>query len=231
MSDIDEMTPELRELREHLAALQVLAPPPRLTEIAARGREHRRHRRYVVAGLSAAGAGATAVALAVGLGDGGSASTPVANRTPSPARTAAPTTIRSSSFTLVSNTDGTVTLTIDPTELFEATALQHDLQQDGIPALVTTGKICTSDPAPGDLSQVVTYHEGQPGEDATIVIDPSGLPTGAEVSFGTVPLKLRARAAQFALIDPNAYTCSTGLPPDDPQQPTRGGVYRIGPSN
>jgi hypothetical protein len=44
------------------------------------------------------------------------------------------------SFTLVSNANGTATLTISPKELLDAAALQHGLRQYGIPAPVTSGR-------------------------------------------------------------------------------------------
>lgn len=67
-----------------------------------------------------------------------------------PAAARPPSTIRTVSFTLVSNQNGTATLTINPKELLDAAALQNDLQQDGIPAMVTSGSFCSSDPA-GDF--------------------------------------------------------------------------------
>ena len=71
-----------------------------------------------------------------------------------PART--PGTIRTAAFTLVSNANGTATLTINPKELLDPAALQSDLAQYGIPAKVTSGSLCSSDPAPAGFSQVVS---------------------------------------------------------------------------
>ena len=106
----------------------------------ARGRARRTRRLAGVAGLSVAGA-AAGTALAVGL-------TGVLG----PART--PGTIRTASFTLASNANGTATLTINPKELLDPAALQSDLAQDGIPAKVTSGSFCSSDPHPAGFSQV-----------------------------------------------------------------------------
>jgi hypothetical protein len=150
MSDNDQLTgsAELRALRNSLSGVAV-SDPPRLESITARGRARRRHRRSALAGLSVAGA-AAGTALALGL-------TGVLG----PART--PTTIRTASFTLVSNADGTATLTINPKELLDPTALQSDLAQYGIRAKVTSGSFCSSDPHPVGFAQVVSMQPAGPG--------------------------------------------------------------------
>src|SRR5436190_2057876 len=130
-----------RELRDSLPGVAVPGRP-RLETITARGRAHRRRRRSAVAGLSVAGV-AAGTALALGL-------TGVLG----PARP--PGTIRTASFTLVSNANGTATLTINPKELLDPAALQSDLTQYGIPAKVTSGSFCSSDPHPAGFSQVVS---------------------------------------------------------------------------
>ena len=65
-------------------------------------------------------------------------------------------TIQTAAFTLVSNANGTATLTINPQVLLEPGTLQRDLAQDGIPAMVTVGSFCSSDPAPAGFLQVVS---------------------------------------------------------------------------
>ena len=145
MSGNDQMTDgaELRELRDSLSGV-AMSERPRLETITARGRARRRRRLSAVAGLSVAGA-AAGTALALGL-------TGVLG----PART--PGTIRTASFTLASNSNGTATLTINPKELLDPAALQSDLAQYGIPAKVTSGSFCSSDPHPAGFSQVVSMH-------------------------------------------------------------------------
>jgi hypothetical protein len=242
MSDTDEMTTELRDC---LAGVSV-PPPPRLYEITARGRARRRHRLLAVAGLSVAAAtGATALAVNLSSASG-PAQRPAANqpvgsanhRVGSTVRALPPREIRTVAFTLVRHADGSVTLTIDPTELFDPAGLQNDLEKDGIPAQVTPGKVCSSDPAPGEVSQVVVWHlRAQPGGDDSMTIDPSAMPAGSELSFGTVQLnqdvqfKADVQVAEFTLIDPNAFSCSTTPITDAPGQPDHGGVFRIGPTN
>ena len=130
----DEMSDNevLRAAADSLSALPV-ATPPEVEAIMARGRARRRRRLSAVASVSVAAAAGTALALGL---------TGVLG----PART--PGTIRTVSFTLVSNSDGTATLTINPKELLDPAALQNDLAHYGIPAKVTSGSFCSSDPAP-----------------------------------------------------------------------------------
>ena len=145
----DEMSDNevLRAASDSLSAIP-MASPPDVEAIMARGRARRRHRLSAVAGLSVAAA-AAGTALVLGL-------TGVLG----PARTSG--TIRTASFTLVSNPNGTATLTISPKELLDPAALQSDLVQYGIPAKVTTGSFCSSDPAPTGFSQVVSSHPAGP---------------------------------------------------------------------
>jgi hypothetical protein len=145
----------------------------------------------------------------------------------SPAGT--PGTIRTASFTLASNANGTATLTINPKELLDPAALQSDLAQYGIPAKVTSGSFCSSDPHPAGFSQVVSAPagtgEGTPsGDQPTITIDPSAMPAGAELSVGYFQLTSGEAAgeqqADVVLIDTSSYTC-TSTPPD-PNGPPAG---------
>jgi hypothetical protein len=136
----------------------------------------------------------------------------------------APGTIRTAAFTLVSNSNGTVTLTISPKELLDPAVLQSDLAQYGIPAKVTFGSLCSTDPAPTGFSQVVSsYPAGpstvtpQPVIHPTITIDAAAIPAGTELSVGNFQLTSGEFAGQqqadFVLIDTGSYTCST-TPPD-----------------
>ena len=139
-----------------------------------------------------------------------------------PART--PGTIRTAAFTLVSNANGTATLTINPKELLDPAALQSDLAQFGIPAKVTSGSFCSSDPAPAGFSQVVSGQPAGPstvtpqsGVHPTITIDPAAMPAGTELSVGYFQLSSGTysgeQQADVVLIDTSSYTC-TSTPPD-----------------
>lgn len=195
----------LRAASDSLSGIP-MASPPGVEAIMARGRAHRRHRLSAVAGLSVSAATA-GTALALGLaGVLGPAGTPG--------------TIRAASFTLVSNSDGTATLTLNPNELLDPAALQNDLAQYGIPAKVTTGSFCSSDPHPAGFSQVVSFYPAGPGTatpqsgvQPTITIDPSAMPAGAELSFGYFQLSTGEQQADVVLMNSDSYTC-TSTPPD-----------------
>ena len=206
----DEMSDNevLRAASDSLSRIP-LASAPDSQAIMARGRARRRIRLSKVASLSVAGAAAV-TAVALGL-------TGVIG----PAQT--PGTIRTASFTLVSNSNGTTTLTISPKELLDPAALQADLAQYGIPAKVTTGSMCTSNPAPA-FSQVVSSSPAgpytatpQPVLNPTMTIDPAAMPAGTELSIGNFQLTTGEFAgeqqADIVLIDTSSYTCSS-TPPD-----------------
>jgi hypothetical protein len=138
---MSELNSELRRMADD-AARQ--ARPPAAAEIMRQG-DHRRRRsltRQSLGGLSAAGVVGAGVAL--GLGVTGAA----------PAHSAG--TVTTTAFTLVDNADGTATLTINPNVLLDPSTLQSDLAKDGIPAMVTLGSFCSSDPAPNGIWQVIS---------------------------------------------------------------------------
>ncbi len=206
----DEMSDNevLRAASDSLSAIP-MASPPDVEAIMARGRVRRRRRLSAVAGLSVTAAAGTALALGL---------TGVLG----PARTSG--TIRTAAFTLVSNANGTATLTLSPGELLDPAALQSDLAQYGIPAKVTTGSICSSNPAPAGFSQVVSSYPAGPstatpqnGIHPTITIDPAAMPAGTELSVGNFQLSSGEYSGQqqadLVLIDTSSYTCSS-TPPD-----------------
>jgi hypothetical protein len=166
-SDREELARE--GMRQVTATLQ--ASP----DLTARTYKQHKRQRAGFTGLGIAGA-AAGTGLALGL-------TGVLG----PART--PGTIRTASFTLVSNANGTATLAINPKELLGPAALQSDLAQCGIPAKVTSGSFCSSDPHPAGFSRVVSVDwpsnaSPRSGVRPTITIDPSAMPAGAELSVG-----------------------------------------------
>jgi hypothetical protein len=163
--------------------------------------------RKLGAGIAAATA-AAGVVLGLGLtGAFGSAavSGTGASRTTVPARSTG--TIRTTAFTLVKHANGTVTLTINPGVLLEPSTLQSDLKQDGIPAMVTSGKFCSSDPAPAGFNQVVTSQKPT----HTMTIKPAAMPAGTELGFGYFQLSSGQETAA-GLIDTSSYTCTSTAP-------------------
>jgi len=213
----DEMSENevLRAASKSLSALP-MASPPDVDAIMASGRARRIRRRSGVAGLSVAAAG---TALALGLtGVFGSA----------------PGTIRTMSFTIASNANGTATLTINPKVLLDAAALQSDLRQYGIPAVVTSGSFCSSGFGPAGFSQVVRVypvpgprrHILPPGVHATFTINPAAMPAGAELSFGIFRFSSGEQQTYLMLVNKNSYTCSSTAPS---QLPGSGGEVEFRP--
>jgi hypothetical protein len=210
---VPELTSELQRLADD-AARQ--ARPPAAAEIIRQGDRHRRRSltRQSVGGLSLAGVVGTGVALGLGL-----AGSLPANGT---------ATIRTTAFTLVSNKNGTATLTINANVVFEPGTLQSDLADDGIPAKVTVGSFCSSDPAPAGINQVVSIPKiplselpnpslgSKPKQlpERTMTINPAAMPAGTELSFGNFQLA-NGEQTSYALIDTNSYSC-TSTPPTTP---------------
>ena len=159
----------------------------------------RRGNRRLAASITAAAAAAAAVVL--GLGLSGAIGSAPAHRTG---------TIQTAAFTLVSNANGTATLTLKPGELFDPGTLQRDLRQEGIPARVTVGSFCSSDPTPAGFSQAVSIPV-QRGQGTTVTINPAAIPEGTELSFGTFQLADNRETAA-ALIDSGSYTCTSTAP-------------------
>lgn len=211
MFDDDQLTesPELRELRDSLNGVAMPARPS-LATIEARGRRHRRHRHSGVAGLFVAGAAAGA-AVTVAIAGGGSANQgalPVLT----PAKSHPPREIRTASYTLISDTSGKVKLTIKPGKLFRSAELQSDLARYGIPAKVTKGRLCTSDPEPLGLRKAVSFSVPH----QTLTFDPSRIPAGEELSIGRFRLRLHAQLVQVVLIKTGSFTCTSHVPTDRP---------------
>jgi len=178
--------------------------------------------RRLTAGITAAVA-AGSVVLSLGL-SGGLGS--------SPGRGTG--TIRTAAFTITRNANGTATLTINPQVLFDTSTLQSDLAQYGIPATVTTGSFCSSDPAPGGFSQVVTFSpafQGDSGpqhvQDPTVTINPATMPAGTELSVGTFQVSNGDDTA-LALINTASYTCTSTAPTTPPSS---GALLHMSPAS
>ena len=201
------------ELRRAFARAAADIPEPEQARQRLLQRNYRpgRGHRQLAAGIAVATA-AAAVVLGLGLtGAFGSA--------PAPARGVG--TIRTAAFTLVEHANGTATLTIKPGSILDPDTLQNDLRQNGIPAIVTTGSFCSSDPTPPGFSQVVTGQK-QP---RTITINPAAMPPGTELSFGNFRVAAGPETA-IQLIDTNSYTCTSTAP----TAPPPGGVM-VGPAS
>jgi hypothetical protein len=100
----------------------------------------------------------------------------------------------------------------NPKVLLEPGTLQGDLARDGIPAKVTVGSFCSSDPAPAGLARRV---HPQTRYVRAITINPAAISAGTELSFGNFQLT-NGEQANFALIDKSSYTCTAQATPLQP---------------
>jgi hypothetical protein len=118
-------------------------------------------------------------------------------------------------FSLTSNHNGTVTLTLRPNVPLNPGAIQHALARHGIPALVKFGSYCHSNPAPANNGAVQTYPKLRaypPGErlpTTRVVINRSALAPGTEIGFGFLH---NNRLFVQNIIYDNAHTCATSPP-------------------
>lgn len=219
MSDTEMIdSGELHELRRAVSAIATPDRPP-LESIRSRGRARQRRRRQGAAAAAVAGS-------VVGIAVGASLSSGSAGGVPATTPTTTLGAVRTAAYTLVSHSDGTATLTVALDKSFDPTTLQRDLARAGIPALVTMGRFCSSDPEPAGFSRVVSYDPGnsggpgQPAKSATLTIDPAAMPAGAELSVGDVPVADDVyhgiRQLSFALVDKQNHTCSSATPTTPP---------------
>ena len=163
----------------------------------------RRGNRRLAAGPTAA---ATGAALVLGLCLSGVFS----SASSQPAHNGAQ--VHLAAFSLTSNRNGTVTLTLRPNVPLNPSAIQHALAQHGIPAVVKVGSYCYSNPAPASNGAVQAYPKLRgypPGErlpTTRVVINRSALAPGTEIGFGFLN---HDRLFVQNIIHDNAHTCAT----------------------
>lgn len=211
----DELENELRRTFA-LADAQITVPGQARQRLLQRDYHPRRGNRRLAAGITAA---AAAAALILVLGVSAAIGSAPAHRTG---------TIQTAAFTLVQNANGTATLTINPKVLFEPKTLQRDLEKDHIPAMVTAGSFCSSNPAPPGFPQVMSIPiqpQQQPVKHPTVTINPAAMPAGTELSFGNFQLAT-SQQTSIALIDTASYTCTSTAPTALP--PGGGALLRYG---
>ncbi len=132
---------ELGALRDELSRTPAGEAPP-LEAIVARGRAKRRRRRSGLAGTGVAAAAVLAILFA---SVGGPAKMPSGHKVH----------VNLAAYSVDSNANGTVTVTMAAKQTFDPKALREALAAAGVLAVVRVGKFCrTSDQPPG-FSQVV----------------------------------------------------------------------------
>jgi hypothetical protein len=155
-------------LTDRFSELEMNTP---LEEIYARGRRHRKSRRaartVAACAAVAVAAGVTAVMVA-------------------PARHPVnPVKAQLTAFSISTGANGTSALTLRKGQQYrlDPVALRQALAQHGIPALVTVGKACDSNPEPTGLDQAVTTQR-HPDGSVTLTINPKEMPPASELSIG-----------------------------------------------
>ncbi len=191
-NDNDMLSP----LRESLSGMHMHTP---VDAILHRAAVQRRKRRATL-GATVAASGAAVALVAAGVGSPGHAP---------PAHSSGP---QLAVFTVTSGPGGATSLTLrkgGPWQV-NAAALREALAEHDIPALVTLGKSCDTNPEPAGLDQVITSNRQTDGN-VDVIFDPKALPPGAEISVGLFPAHTK-----FSLINENAALhCAT-----DAGQPT-----------
>ncbi len=195
MNEHDEMTEKtLSALRGGVKTME-LPPPPSVDRIIARG-QARRHRRWSATALAAAVVAGAAITV------------------PLLAHSSNDTTLKLGSkqvqvelagYSINSDTNGTVTITVTNEQSLNPAYMQQVLAQAGVPAVIRVGSFCTTNTLPSGLSQVVQ----QGPQRNVLVITPSAMPEGAELSIGYLP-----DDAAFGLISAGQpMTCNPLVPP------------------
>ena len=196
------------QVRESFSGVRMGTP---VEHILARSRARRRNR---LAGLTAATAATAGAAAAITLTLGAPA--PARSGHPhlgAPAPAASSGSVRLAAFTVTSGPGDSTTLVLRKDTPLDPSALRQALAQHGIPALVTVGSFCRTNPlAPVPFGQVVQPTTLADGSDA-IVINGQAMPSGAELSIAVFPQTVR-----MVLIEKGApFSCFST--PGQPGQP------------
>lgn len=171
MNDVDI----LDKVKKTLPEVHMATP---LEAIVEQGRARRRRSRLARGGLVAA------VVLAISLG-----AFEATGATQSPGRTGVsklghtPVHIQLAGYSINSNSEGTVTIRFTDEQSMNPTYMQRVLARAGVPALIRIGSFCHTPTQPSGFE--VTDRQGPQGN--VMVITPSAMPTGAELSLGYFP--------------------------------------------
>jgi hypothetical protein len=180
------------QVRESFSGVRMGTP---VEQVWARSRARRRRRLTGLTAATAATAGAAAViALAAGgtaLAPARSGHSPSASPGSASPESASPGSVRLAAFTVTNGPGDSTTLVLRKDTPLDPSALRQALAQHGIPALVTVGSFCRTNPlAPVPFGQVVQPTTLADGSDA-IVINGQAMPPGTELSIGSFPQTVR----------------------------------------
>jgi hypothetical protein len=172
------------QMRESFSELHMDTP---VEQVLARSRARRRRRLSTLTAATAATAGAAAV---MGLTLGGSAPALPGHPLSSRASSVNPGSVKLAAFTLTNGPGDSTTLILSRDVPLDPTALREALAQHGIPALVTVGTFCRSNPGASGFDQVAQPSTQADGSDV-IVINGQAMPSGTELSIGYFPDTVR----------------------------------------
>jgi hypothetical protein len=187
------------QVRESFSGLRMDTP---VEEVWARSRSRAR-RRQKLGALTAATAATAGAAAVITLAAGGAAPAPASSgHAPSASPgsagpgsagpgSASPGSVRLAAFTVTNGPGDSTTLILRRDGALDPSALRQALAQHGIPAMVTVGSFCRTNPlAPVPFGQVVQPTTLADGSDA-IVINGQAMPSGAELSIAIFPQTVR----------------------------------------
>jgi hypothetical protein len=165
--------------------------------IVARGRARRARRRRRAVAVGACATIAVA-ALAVG-----------AEQVGPPSGHAARVTAQLATFTVSTTPGGSTALTLRKGYEYrlDPVALRQALADHGVPALVSIGKTCDTNPEPNGLDEVLSSTRNADGA-VYLTIDAAAMPRGAELSIGYYP-----SGTSFGLIEAGAPLHCASHPP------------------
>jgi hypothetical protein len=219
MNNYDELNERvvLSTVRDSMSGL-TLPAAPHVQTITTRARARRQRR---AGGLAIAG-GAAFAALALTLPGGSGGTVPAAQHDNAPQHRVTP--VQLTAFSVITNADGSTTLTLYPGQVANPNAVRRALAEHGIPALVTAGQFCQNGTLPEwpAIDQVATFlapglkhpANGRP-PGTTVVIHGPAIPRGAKLSIG-YRQDPQNREISFKLIQDRAPLTCTSIPDSGP---------------
>jgi hypothetical protein len=183
-------------VKDALSGVEMDTP---VDEIMAAGRSRRRRR---MSGLAVAGVAVAGLAIGLpAVGNyGTTAAPPISGSRP----------VQLAAFTVVSNPNGTATLTLLKGVTLNPDSLSRALAGAGVPAIVRVGSFCDQHPGPDGHGQVMSSERRADGN-VVLVFRPSAMPAGTELSIGFKPESSPGTKdrVHFTLVDANApMNCS-----------------------
>jgi hypothetical protein len=205
MYEHDDLTQKTLSAVRRSVTTTELPPPPSARRIIARG-QARRHRRWSAAALTAVSATAIA-AVAITVSGHAHPNNATALKLGSKQ-----VHVELAGYSINSDTRGrkrTVTITVTNAQSMDPAYMEKVLAQAGVAAVIRVGSFCSTNTQPDGFSQVVSDTQGP---ENVMVITPSAMPQGAELSIGYFPDHVA-----FTLISAaEPLTCVTSDQPSNP---------------